>query len=601
MRVLGHLKVWLPLVAVVAALSLVYFANLAAVVSPGADAGGLPVALVNEDRGAILGGEKVDFGGRVVENATAPDSPAADAVEWARPEGRAEALEGLGRKEYYGAIVIPADYSEKIAGVAGPPDVPMAVVNEDAGAELGGKPVNLGEEVADRIASPDSPAPPFVGWTTVETREDALRGIERGAYYAAVMVPEDYSRTLAGVSGPPPGVPSGAPSGARSPAPEPAEIKLLTSPSARPSTTGLIENVFSGILGGVSDATSERVLAGLSERGAPVPPGAGAVISDPVRGETSEADVPASAGPLPRAPEPAEIEVLTNAAAGQAVAGPAQSISVGLVEAVSRATSERLSGAAGERGAQLTPEVAAVVGDPVRAEVTQAQPVGPRSGGGQSPFFLAFLANISGIVGAAVIFFGVGGAADALASGGRRPSRAGLWSARLLMVFVYAAVAAGAELGVAFGLLGVGHGAGAGQVWAFIALAVAVTATLTLLLAAALGPVGIAISAVLNVILGLVSSGGLVPLEALPGFYRVYADWLPLRYSLDGLRSLLLYDGRPEAGLAVAVGVLGAYLAGGALLGYAFSLARDRFFRQRKQAPHETGERGAARAPWEAR
>ena len=122
-----------------------------------------------------------------------------------------------------------------------------------------------------------------------------------------------------------------------------------------------------------------------------------------------------------------------------------------------------------------------------------------------------------------------------------------------------------------------------------------------MLLAAALGPIGIAISAVLNVILGLVSSGGLVPLEALPGFYRVYADWLPLHYSLDGLRSLLLYDGRPEAGLAVAVGVLGAYLAGGALFGYAFSLARDRFFRQRKQAPHEIGEPGAAGAPGEAR
>ncbi|CAA9477834.1 MAG: hypothetical protein AVDCRST_MAG05-1075, partial [uncultured Rubrobacteraceae bacterium] len=267
MRVLGNLKVWLSLVAAVAALSLVYFANLAAVVSSGADSEGLPVALVNEDRGAILGGKKVEFGVRVVEDATVLDSPA-DTVEWARPEGRAEALEGLGRKEYYGAVVIPADYSEKIAGVAGPPDAPIAVVNEDAGAELGGKPVNLGEEVAGRITSPDSTAPPLVGWTTVETHEDALRGIERGAYYAAVVVPEDYSRVLAGLSGPSPGAPSGAPLGARPPAPEPAEIKLLTSPSVRPSTTGLIENVFSGIVGGVSDATSERVLAGLSERGA---------------------------------------------------------------------------------------------------------------------------------------------------------------------------------------------------------------------------------------------------------------------------------------------------------------------------------------------
>jgi hypothetical protein len=56
------------------------------------------------------------------------------------------------------------------------------------------------------------------------------------------------------------------------------------------------------------------------------------------------------------------------------------------VDAVSMATSERLSSAAAEQGAQLTPEVAAVIGDPVRADVTEAQPVRPDSGNGQSPF-----------------------------------------------------------------------------------------------------------------------------------------------------------------------------------------------------------------------
>jgi hypothetical protein len=48
--------------------------------------------------------------------------------------------------------------------------------------------------------------------------------------------------------------------------------------------------------------------------------------------------------------------------------------------------------------------------------------------------------------------------------------------------------------------------------------------TLRMLFAVVFGPAGIAISAVLNVILGLVSSGGTTPVVALPPFYQDYAN-----------------------------------------------------------------------------
>ncbi len=109
----------------------------------------------------------------------------------------------------------------------------------------------------------------------------------------------------------------------------------------------------------------------------------------------------------------------------------------------------------------------------------------------------------------------------------------------------------------------------------------------------------------MNVILGLVASGGLAPLEALPPFYQAYADWLPLRYVIDGLRSSLFYDGaldvvrleggwldslwffggggRSEAaGLEDAVWMVGAYLVSAAALGYLISLVRDLSTRRKK-------------------
>jgi YhgE/Pip-like protein len=603
-RMLASPRVWGPILGVVVVLALIFYAYLAAVASPQENLKDLPIALVNEDRGADLAGEDVNLGDRVVENVTNPDSPAAGTVDWVRPDTRGEALKAIGNGEYYGAIVIPEDYTQRISGLAGPPRLPIAVAVEDQGAEINGRPVELGEEVANTITSPDSPAPDFVQWERLEGRGEAKKGLESGEYYAAIVIPKNYSQHLASLSGPPVGVPPLA----QPPVLEPAEIELLTSPAVRSSTTAQIENAFTGIVGGVSGSTSEQIFEGLSEQGVPLPQGAGAVISDPVKGNVSEADVSREAGPLPKPPEPARIEVFTNPSAGQAVATPVRTISTGIVDAVSMATSKRLSSAAAEQGAQLTPEVAAVIGDPVRADVTEAQPVGPDSGNGQSPFFLAFLVNLSGLIGGAVIFFLAGGAAERMEGLGLRPSRTGLWTVRLLLGLVLGLLIAGAELLVAFGLLGVEHEASTAQVYLFLTLATTAAVSVTMLFAVAFGPAGIAISAVLNVILGLVSSGGLVPLEALPPFYQAYADWLPLRYVIDGLRSLLFYDGsldaarlesgwrdslwffggggRSEAaGLEDALWMIGAYLAVAAVLGYLISLLRDVFARRgRKEA-----------------
>lgn len=586
LRLLASPRIWISIVGVVLALSLIFYAYLAAVASPEENLKDLPVALVDEDEGGELGGEQVTLGDQVVENVTGPDFPAGDVVEWAQLDSRQEAMRGLGRNEYYGAIVIPEDYTQQISSIASPPNLTIAVVNEDEGAEMPGEQTNLGEEVAKRITGPDSPAPGFIQWTQPGSRQAALDALSTGEAYAAIVIPKDYSKQLASMSGPPPG----AQQGDEPPKPEPASLKLLTNPAVRPATMGAIEDAFNGIVGGVSGATSENILGGLSEQGAPVPPPAASTISDPVQGEVSEANISTDAGPLPEAPKPAEIEVLTNPSAGPSAATPVTNISSGIVQGISGATSERLAEAAGERGVRLTPEVAAVVGDPVQANVTKAEPVGDNSGNGQAPFFLGFLANLAAFGGAAVVFFGVSGVSEGLASRNLRPSHAGLWTVMLFLGGLYTALAAGAELGVAFGVLGVEHEATTLQVMLFLGLAIGAIMAVVMLFMALFGSAGIGIAAVLGVLLGLVSAGGLAPTEALPGFYKVYANWLPLRYAIDGLRSLLFFDGRSAAGLGDAVRVLGAYLAGSIVLGYLIFLVRDFFPRGKKETEEPAAE-----------
>ncbi len=96
-------------------LSLLFYAYLTAIASPTENLKDLPVALVNEDEGGELGGEEVALGDQVVERVIGSDSPADGVVEWTQPNSRKDALEGLGRNEFYGAIVILKDYTERIS------------------------------------------------------------------------------------------------------------------------------------------------------------------------------------------------------------------------------------------------------------------------------------------------------------------------------------------------------------------------------------------------------------------------------------------------------------------------------------------------------
>jgi uncharacterized phage infection (PIP) family protein YhgE len=65
-RVLASPRVWLIIAGVTAVLALIYFAYLAAAASPEENLKDLPIALVNEDEGADLGGKEVNFGDRIV-------------------------------------------------------------------------------------------------------------------------------------------------------------------------------------------------------------------------------------------------------------------------------------------------------------------------------------------------------------------------------------------------------------------------------------------------------------------------------------------------------------------------------------------------------
>ena len=69
--------------------------------------------------------------------------------------------------------------------------IPVAVTTEDEGAEMLGMNINVGEKFIDAVNGND-----MIGWEIIEDKEDAINGVHAGDYYAAVIIPKDFSEKV---------------------------------------------------------------------------------------------------------------------------------------------------------------------------------------------------------------------------------------------------------------------------------------------------------------------------------------------------------------------------------------------------------------------
>ncbi|MGI9050402.1 MAG: YhgE/Pip domain-containing protein [Rubrobacteraceae bacterium] len=562
----------------VVVLAFFYFlVNFGAARSPVANTRGLPVAVVNGDSGAKLGGERVDLGSRVVRSATT-SKKIGSAVEWTRLGSREAAMRGISRGEYDGALVIPRDYSRSIANLAAPPELPVAIVNEDSGAEIGGKPVDFGRQVVDK-ATGEKKLRGVIHWSKVSGEKQALEGFSKGEYAAAVVIPRDYSGRLASFASPPTGK-----------APEQAQLRLLINPAADSSTLSTVKQIFSGITGTTSEATGEKLSGALAEANVSIPAGEAPLLGNPVR-EQVEAAHPSGGSKAPETAgaEPARVEILTNQSAGPFPSGTVQTILSRVVLGASESTGEKLTGALADKGAKVSPGQAAALATPVVAKVTDAQPTGTNSGRGLMPFYLMFTASILGFIGANAIYGGFGDVAEgAAAKTGRTPSFFRLFAGRTAFAVLLSLMLGAVETLVALAIYGVHHEAGPLYVFGFLSLVASVSLMLGLLLLSVFGPrVGILAGSLLIISLGLATSGGTTPIQNLPDFFRSLAVALPFVHATDGIRALLFYGGRLDAGLGTGLWVLAVYLAGAVLISGCISLARDIFSRRQTNVDRE--------------
>ncbi|MFI9272083.1 DUF3533 domain-containing protein [Kitasatospora sp. NPDC052896] len=307
------------------------------------------------------------------------------------------------------------------------------------------------------------------------------------------------------------------------------------------------------------------------------------------------------------APRQPALELLTNPRSGSMATSIAQGIGDQVAQTVSQqvaATLAQHAGPAGPTVHRVPTAEAILLADPVTLHTVEHRPLGNHSGFGLSSFYVSLLLTLT-----AYLTAGFMSSTVDFALGYQSSERGRRWALRLplpitrtqtllakmAMSVALAPVTATVVLGSCAVILHMDTSHFA-QLWIYsvcatIAIGVSAQAVLSLL-----GGLGTLVGMLFFVALAVPSSGGSFPLQAVPAAYRWLAVFEPMRQINEGVRSLLYFDGRADAGLLRAWIMIAVGCALGLLLGLVVAKVRDLRGHQRLTARQLTAVHSAASA-----
>ncbi len=281
---------------------------------------------------------------------------------------------------------------------------------------------------------------------------------------------------------------------------------------------------------------------------------------------------PSSPGGSPGKPA---IGLLTNPRAGSIGVELATGVAQPALRAASIDVGRTLSTEATKFGRM--PSAATSTHNPITLGTTEFRPLPPNTALGLSAFYISLLSIMCGFLGAilvnSTIDAGLGyGTTEIGPKWRQRPpvaiSRWHTLMAKWVVALVAVPILTGILLVVAVGILNM-DAPYVGLLWVFCSFAGVVIATGTLALFAVLGTLGQLVAMLLFVYLALASSGGTIPLQALPPAFRFVANFEPLRQVLDGVRAILYFGAAGDAGLTRGLVLTGIGLVFWVSVGFA--------------------------------
>lgn len=279
-----------------------------------------------------------------------------------------------------------------------------------------------------------------------------------------------------------------------------------------------------------------------------------------------------------RATRQPTITVLTNPGKGSLGSSLASQITTQAAHRASATIGRRLTASA---GAEADATARLLLADPVDVVTRVGHPIGAHSGLGLTAFYYTLLLVLAGFMGGNVISNAVDttlGYADNEIGPWhtRRPTvpinRTQTLLLKMLMTAGITLVSTSLVLLSCVVVLGM-DASHVPLLWVYSYCAALAVGLGVQAINAAFGGLGQLVSMFVFIVLGLPSSGATIPLQAVPGFYRFLSHFEPMRQLGDGVRAILYFDARADAGLSrawimIAIGTVLALVFGFAMTAY---------------------------------
>ncbi|MFF4403520.1 YhgE/Pip domain-containing protein [Streptomyces sp. NPDC001404] len=147
-------------------------------------------------------------------------------------------------------------------------DLPVALVNSDKGATVQGKPLNAGEQVVSGIKKSAEGNNSF-DWQVLD-REETDRKLGQGKLFGAIVVPENFTASLAGLSSP------------QQTKPVRPTITVLTNQSAGSFGSSMAGTATQKAAHAASAQLGQQLLKQANAQGAKLTPASQLLLADPV-------------------------------------------------------------------------------------------------------------------------------------------------------------------------------------------------------------------------------------------------------------------------------------------------------------------------------
>ncbi|MGE7093665.1 YhgE/Pip domain-containing protein [Lysinibacillus sp. NPDC048646] len=137
-----------------------------------------------------------------------------------------------------------------------PKNLPIAIVNEDQGVEIPNQPkLNMGKTIVEMIQTTSETTKdedPAVKWVKVKNIEEVQKGLNNQKYYAALVIPKDFSAKQASLSTPEPSSP---------------EVQIFINQGMNTAASTMAGQILNGVVDNMNNNVRTQLLTGFEAQG----------------------------------------------------------------------------------------------------------------------------------------------------------------------------------------------------------------------------------------------------------------------------------------------------------------------------------------------